>query len=199
MCRENIEDTFLFLFIHFAKHYRSGGIGIRQAVDLWLYRKKETDLNEDYIKEKLVLLKMYEFYLNICEMLKVWFDGKTDSQMSDFLTDYIFASGNFGTTESSAAAKVILESKTSGSIKKSFVKKNFNIMFLPYEAMCKKYAFLKKVPVLLPLMWIVRAVDSLFIKKRDIKNYNMDNKALEKANEFSRALEYVGANFDFDE
>lgn len=193
------EDTFLFLFIHFAKHYRSGGIGIRQAVDLWVYRKKETKLNEKYIKEKLVSLKMYEFYNNISEMLEVWFDDKENSQMSDFLTDYIFSSGNFGTRDNNAAAKVVRDSKTSGSIQKSFIQTIFKTIFLPYKAMCRKYSFLEKAPVLLPVMWIVRAADSIFIKRKKIKDYHVDKKAMDKANEFSRALEYVGADFDFDE
>lgn len=193
------EDTFLFLFIHFAKHYRSGGIGIRQAVDLWLYRQKVTVLDEQYIKEKLEALNMYRFYANTCEMLAVWFENKDSSQMSDFLTNYIFSSGNFGTRDNYAAAQIVLKSKNSGSITRSFFNKIKEIVFLPYKSMCEKYKVLKKAPYLLPIMWFVRAFNAVFIKKKSAGDYNINTKGLDQANAFNKALEYVGADFEFNE
>ena len=31
------EDDFVYIFCHFAKHYRDGGIGLRHVTDLWVY------------------------------------------------------------------------------------------------------------------------------------------------------------------
>ena len=44
------EDQMVYLFTHYAKHYRDAGIGIRHIVDLWVYRNNKPNLNEEYIK-----------------------------------------------------------------------------------------------------------------------------------------------------
>jgi len=195
----SIEDTYLFLIIHLAKHFRSGGIGIRQAVDLWVYRNNTPFMNEEYLKKVLTKLKMYKFYLNLNNMLDAWFLDIGADEITDFLTDYIFSSGNFGTSENTAAAKVVRDSKDSGSIKKSFISKVLSAVFLAYPSMCEKYPVLKKAPFLLPVMWIVRAFDVVFIKKKSIKDYNIDSTALDKAKSFEKNLNYVGLNFNFDD
>ena len=41
------EDEFIYMFVHLAKHYRDGGIGCRQMVDLWIQRRYFPDLDED--------------------------------------------------------------------------------------------------------------------------------------------------------
>ncbi len=193
------EDTYLFLFVHFAKHYRAGGIGIRQAVDLWIYRKSKPKLDEEYLKKTLTKLKMYDFYKNTCGMLETWFEDKPSTEMSDFLTNYIYSSGNFGTSESYATAKVVRDSKTKGSIEKAFFTKVFGTIFLSYSAMCKKYPILIKLPILLPVMWVVRAFDVVFIKKKKISDYSIDAKAFDKVKNFEEKLKYVGLSFDFED
>lgn len=195
----NVEDFYFYLFIHFAKHYRSGGIGIRQAVDLWVYRNKTTDLDEELVKSKLEALKMLEFYNNICVMLDVWFGDKESTDKTDFLTNYIFASGNFGTQESREMANVVRESKSSGSVKKSFFKKIITTVFLPYKRMVQIYKVLKKAPYLLPFLWVWRLFKGLFFKHRTIENLNINATALKKVEDFKKDLEYVGANFEFIE
>lgn len=195
----NEEDFYFYLFIHFAKHYRSGGIGVRQAVDLWVYRNKTSNLDLELVKSKLEALKMLEFYNNICDMLDVWFGNKESTDKTDFLTSYIFASGNFGTQENREMANVVRESKSSGSVKKSFFKKIITTVFLPYKRMVQLYKILKKAPYLLPFLWVWRLFKGLFFKHRSIKEFNIDSTALKKVENFNKDLEYVGANFEFIE
>ena len=59
------EDQMIYLFTHFAKHYRDSGIGIRHMVDLWVYRRNHPSLDEDYIRAELEKLHLLEFYTNI--------------------------------------------------------------------------------------------------------------------------------------
>ncbi|MBO5728194.1 MAG: nucleotidyltransferase family protein, partial [Oscillospiraceae bacterium] len=40
------EDEFAFVFVHMAKHYRGGGIGVRQLVDLWVYERMVPQLDD---------------------------------------------------------------------------------------------------------------------------------------------------------
>ena len=47
------EDQFVFLFVHFVKHFRGGGIGCRHVVDLWVFRKKHPEMDQSYIHQEL--------------------------------------------------------------------------------------------------------------------------------------------------
>jgi hypothetical protein len=55
------EDTFVFLFTHFAKHYRDGGIGCRHVLDLWVYLRANPELNMEHVRSVLDRLSLLAF------------------------------------------------------------------------------------------------------------------------------------------
>ena len=63
------EDEFIYLFVHLAKHYRDGGVGCRQMVDLWVQRRSFPGLDEDYLRRELRKLHLLEFYDNVHKTL----------------------------------------------------------------------------------------------------------------------------------
>ena len=75
-CRYDMkpEDEYVFLFAHFAKHYVDGGIGIRHALDLWVYRRTNPDLDNAYIQTELKKLKLERFELPREEALELMKD-----------------------------------------------------------------------------------------------------------------------------
>ena len=68
------EDEYVYLFTHFAKHYRDGGIGCRHVTDLWVYRKAYPEMNEEYVAAELKKLRLFEFEQNIRRVTAVWFE-----------------------------------------------------------------------------------------------------------------------------
>ena len=56
------EDFFLFIFAHFAKHYRLAGIGCRHVVDLWVFFKSVGLHNNEYVEKELKKLNLFEFF-----------------------------------------------------------------------------------------------------------------------------------------
>ena len=139
----NNEDQMIYLFTHYAKHYRATGIGLRHIIDLWVYRKNTPSLDEEYIRTELKRLKLYDFYLNTNETLDVWFEGKAETDMSDFITQVIFESGVYGTHKNYILSETLRERDKKGSAKKQKLQKIIFSLFLPYKDMCKKYPFLK--------------------------------------------------------
>jgi hypothetical protein len=93
------EDTFVFLFTHFAKHYRDQGIGIKYVLDFYFFKKKNPDLNIAYMEKELEKLQLHEFYENIMLLLQVWFEDAPSTELTDYLTDKIFFDGVFGRAE----------------------------------------------------------------------------------------------------
>lgn len=197
----SLEDHFIFIFTHFARHYRSGGIGIKHMTDIWVYKNAYQDMDYSYIEAELKKLNLYDFYVNILDTLNVWFSNKKGDSKTDFITEVIFDNGVFGKRCNELLSEAVKNSKKTRNLKEAKFKKIFWMIFLPYNLMCLKYPFLKKLPFLLPIMWIMRGITSLFYRKDKI----MDN--LEQLNTLNKAdidarrqsLNFVGLDFNFKE
>lgn len=195
------EDQMIYLFTHYAKHYRDAGIGIKHIVDLWVYRKNKPQLDEEYIKTELSKLQLYDFYVNTIRTLAVWFDGEEPDEVTDFITRIIFNSGVYGTKEALVLSQAVKISKTQGTTENVKSKKLMKLVFLDYESMCKKYSVLKKLPFLLPVMWIVRIFGVLLFKQSKIKKTHQEISSIteEGINSYQQSLNFVGLDFNFKE
>ena len=192
------EDEFVYLFAHFSKHYRDGGIGIKHFVDLKVYLDK-VNPDRDYITEELKKLGLYEFYLNVLNTIDVWFDGTEGDEKTDRVTKTIVESGVYGLSEHKAAA-ALLRKSTQGIQNKPNTRM-FKRLFLPYGAMCEKYPYLKKYPFLLPFAHIIRIADALINKPGKIAQNINHIKATtpQKVEEYERRLKDVGLEYNFKE
>lgn len=192
------EDQMIYLFTHFAKHYRDAGIGIKHLVDLWVYRKNTPDLNETYIKNELEKLRLKEFYENILCTLGVWFENKQGNPITEMITDFIFDSTAGGTKENAALSSTVRFSKRARLMKNIKLQKIWNTVFCPYRKMCVAYPFLKKFPVALPVMWAVRVFSKVFQKdQRTAYRQEMHQVDIDSAKQHEANLNFVGLNFDF--
>lgn len=193
------EDHFIYLLTHYAKHYRDAGIGIKYLVDLYLVLSKQNP-DVTYIEQELKKLRLYDFYKNTLNMLSVWFEGSSSTELTDFMTDRIFESGAYGTKQTSVISQALKDSK---SVSQKNVRKMqfFKLIFLPFKSMKVKYPFLNKLPFLLPVMWIIRIFDTLLFKRSSIKNQK-DRLTLitpENISKYQQELNYVGLDFNFKE
>ena len=170
-------------------------------MDLWVYRKNRPDLDEEYIKTELEALQLYDFYVNTVKTLSVWFEGGEPDSKTDFITHIIFNSGIYGTKEAHILSEAVKISKTQGSSDKVRAKKLQNLIFLPYPYMCEKYPFLKKVPFLLPVMWIVRIFTAILFKRDSIKRNqeNLEKMTVQSIDSYQQSLNFVGLDFNFKE
>ena len=190
------EDTFVFLFTHFAKHYRDQGVGMKYVVDFYVFKQKHPAMNWRYVEAELDKLMLSEFYLNIMYMISVWFEGAPATELSDYLTEKIFAFGVFGKSELNAVSEGLKLSKSGGSAKS---KKKWQMFFPPYATMCLLYPVLKHWAILLPLFWVIRLVDrALHHRDRYRRNMaNLDRMSEENILQYQRELNYVGLDYHF--
>ena len=191
------EDFYIYIFVHFTKHYRISGIGIKHILDLWVYKKSYFNMNTEYIDEKLEQLALSEFHKNVMDTLDVWFNDGEGNDKTTLITNVIFSSGQYGSREMAIVNRAIRESKEIGSVKKTIIKKVVNTIFLPYNRMCGEYPILKKIPVLLPFMWIIRWGNILICRKKGINKYIEDIQTVNKSNvdKNQDALNFVGLDF----
>ncbi len=193
------EDTFIYLFTHFSKHYRDAGIGIRHMTDIWIYRQKNSDLNEDYLANEFKKLHLWDFYKNVNATLEVWFGEGKPTNITDFITNVIFNSGSYGTHKAHIASEAVRFKKISGTIKGVRKRKIIKVLFPAKANMINRYPILKIAPILLPLFWIVRGIETLIFSFDKVKRQRENMKLLSDENitDFQKALEFVGLDFNF--
>lgn len=195
------EDQFIYLFCHFAKHYRSGGIGIKHLTDIYIYRKACPDMDEDYIVAELKKLVLDEFYGNVLKLIDAWLAGGEFDEKSEFIMNIIFDSGAFGNAQNQAVSLAVRESKVAGGSKKAKGKRIRQIFFPSLKTMKIRYHILDKAPILLPFMWVVRGFDVLLFRRKNIKRNTKNLKDLtpENIENFQQSLLYVGLDYNFKE
>lgn len=193
----NPSDEYIFLFLHFTKHYISGGVGIRQLLDLWVFSEKEK-IDYTYVKIQLSSLNLDVFWGNVHRTLSSWFGYEKADEKTDFITEFIFSSGVFGNHKDYLISTAVKAHENPDSAGK---RKIFHLFFLPYSGMCVKYPILKNHPVLLPLYWVIRWLNAIIFKKK---------KGIMHLKEFSKIsgsdirtaikeFNYVGLDFNFKE
>lgn len=193
------EDELFYLFTHFSKHYRDGGIGCRHVVDLWVFLRSHPGLNEAQVKQELEKLQLLEFYENIRRVIAAWFENAETDEKTDFITDVIFNNGSWGTASAKALSVSIRDTKTRGTESSGKLRYIWYRFFPAVEDMKLQYPILRKHLYLLPIFYVVRIFRKVFLDKGAVARQRKLVSALKPENIESRqqALNYVGLDYHF--
>ena len=194
------EDEYIYLFTHFAKHYRDGGIGLRHVLDLWVY-ERSAPMDESYIEAELKKLQLLEFRQNIVRLLKAWFCGEAMDEKTAFISDFVFGSGSWGSRENKETASGVRDARDAGSVGKGKLLRVCKILFPPMLGMKQLYPTLQKAPVLLPVFWVVRWVKTLLFGRDRIQRQKrvLQERSADRIETYQQALHFVGLDFHFKE
>ena len=168
-CHEmTVEDEFVYLFVHFAKHFREGGVGCRYVADLWVYRSAHPDMDEEKVQAAMERLGLRDFYGNIRRVMAAWFEDGPADDLTDTITDFIFDSGSWGSNDSRALGRTVLYSRDTPNTGSRWAYLR-GLLFPSVEMLKEKYTILQKHPRLLPLVWLVRPVYKLLFERDSVK------------------------------
>lgn len=182
------EDFYVYILSHAAHHFESAGTGIKTIVDHYYLKKKlKPQCDSAVLQEAMEKTGLAVFNDRMDKLSDCWFgNGITDDSIEE-ITDYIILSGVFGTQTNYYL---------SGIIKGEYTEKKSSYflsrIFLPMKLMKKRYPVLKKLPFLLPLMWIVRIISSL----GNTKKYSDEAKTISgvDAQEKNRQVDFLKRN-----
>ncbi len=203
--RQNIDEFYIFMIAHAAKHFFLSGFGIRLVLDIGVYRKKYKDeLDVNYIDKRLKALKIGRF-ARILELLAdVWMNETTDFKAEGSLlykgisgTDLrdvedmekaLLCSTVYG--DSSQFRAVNADSKKVSSEKGLIINSAIRRIFPQKRFMIIDYPILKKHGWLLPACWINRIFKWVFSdKKKELGKEVSAIKSVDYENlEFKRRL-----------
>lgn len=190
------EDCLIYVFVHFAKHYRIAGIGIRQLLDIYVLLGCCPDMDMDYIRKELEKLNLVEFFDNVVKTIKVWFEDRQADETTDLITNKLIASGAFGTIEAYNQSTSV-KAKKKGEVKHTRTNHFFKALFLPYKSMCALFPVLKRVPILLPVMWLWRIIYTVVCRRERLSSRLGEVKSLAPDNltRYENELTAVGLNY----
>ncbi|MBE6976544.1 MAG: hypothetical protein E7439_05035 [Ruminococcaceae bacterium] len=193
------EDEMVYLFTHFAKHYRDGGIGCRHILDLWVYLRANPKLDHSYVMAELEKLQIATFYQYIRELIAYWFeDGQGDERL-EFMSDYVFASGSWGKMEDRIRSITLREEKRSALGLKGKFAYGWKLMFPSAKVLERKYTILQKAPWTLPAVWLVRPFYKALFERKSLEEKKQEMDALDKdaLESHEQMLKYMGLEYHF--
>lgn len=193
------ETEYIYQFAHFAKHYRDGGIGCRHVLDLWVMGRWMKSPDWGHIRRELENLSLADFHENMLRVLKNWFENGPEDDVTELISQFVFASGNWGGLENHVLAMEArnLNRNQAGSMKRNAV---LRLVFPTADSMKYSYPVLEKQPWLLPVMWFYRWGSTLLFHRDKIRR---QKKHLELISEdavsaYEKGLNMVGLTLRFE-
>lgn len=178
----SIEDFYIFLIAHMAKHYEISGTGIRSVCDIYVFNEHYKDsIDSKYIDTELEKIGLLKFNKKITEMSREWFGGNFNGSF-DSVGEYIISGGVYGKFENHELNAFLINGSES---KKKYLIRN---IFPEFNYMKERYSILNKIPILLPLFWIIRIFSTLFKSKKSIR-YRLKGVADSSENDSDRFTE----------
>ena len=110
------EDFYIYFMVHTYKHYASGGMGLRTILDVYLYLRKNKELDFSYVEKELGKLNIADFekqFRKLCfDVFSVnesdakadWYEGLPTDEKN--MLDYIMGAGTYGNVDNLVANKL---------------------------------------------------------------------------------------------
>ncbi len=154
------EDFYVYILSHTAHHFETAGTGIRNVLDHYYLKTKLKPLcDEPVLVAGLEAVGLTTFAQRLDALADAWFaDGEYNDDIEE-MSDYILLGGVFGNKVNHYMGGILRGDY--GDKKSSFILKR---LFPPRTKIQDRYPVLKKLPILLPLVWIVRIISAVFSK-----------------------------------
>lgn len=148
------DETFYYYHIaHMAKHFQTGGCGVRPFIDIWALNHRLTFDKEK--RDSLLENGGLAVFAKQCEKLaEVWFDGGEHTEVTRKLENYILGGGVYGNVNNRVAVQQV---KKGGKFKYAISR-----IWLPYDVLKFHYPSLEGKKILLPFYEIRRWGKLLF-------------------------------------
>lgn len=153
----DVNDAYIFCITHLRRHIGSGGINVRDVLDVYLfYENCKAKFALDKIKAKLEEFEIVKFEENIRKIAYKWFGNEPNYDFNE-VEKFIFQGANMKNQVNYAVGK-------QGG-KMIYLR---HLFFPTIAVMKEKYPVLGKAPILLPIAWIDRIAKDVFSKATTI-------------------------------
>lgn len=145
------EDFYVYLISHMAKHFYEQGCGIRNLLDIYIYRKEFNDkLNWKIVEEELEKCGLIDFERHASKLTAIWLQEDMSTDFYNYMFQYMVDCGIYGKKENGVWGQLAKQES-----------ENASFMFPNYEYMKNQYEWLEGKKILLPVAWVIRAFSRL--------------------------------------
>lgn len=173
----SLEDHFIYLCFHLAKHLNSTGAGIRMVMDIALYLKAyQEQMDWNYIWEECRKIRLDVFVKTLLQACREWFQvpsgAKTEKKEAEEvlgqLASYIMTGGVFGFERDDSIRRLRkgIDDRTDHVSVLIRAKALWKIAFPQRKHMVYFMPAVEQHPALLPLAWIRRWRQGLLERRR---------------------------------
>ncbi len=170
------ESYYIRILQFLRKRFAEGTCGIRAVLDLYMYRMAKSEVVATDLSERLEKEGLTRFEESMVQLANVWFG---DAEMTDdmmLLGSYIASSGTLAEIEE-------VEQR----------EHPWRRIFPRYATMKRRYPFLGRIKIMLPVMWVVRWFRLLFTGGHDRHDETLrENTSKRSAKMRARVMEIVG-------
>jgi hypothetical protein len=163
----------VYLLYHLAKHLDSSGIGLRSLLDIGIYLNAHQDnIHKEKLLSYLKTADMVKFftqmvYLNIKyfdfkNLDEFLFDDLLSDQGYDRIIEFFSTSGihGRGSSHNPFSTRVASNQMKNRSKSRVFI----SILFPNFKSMAGMFPVIKKIPILLPFLWVFRWLKLILFK-----------------------------------
>lgn len=163
----SLEDYYIYMLLHSAKHFSQGGIGIRMIADEYVFYKKYSDqLNQKYLSEQFEKLGITLFEKKLRDISLKWFSKGSEVKDFDDVEEYILLSMTLGRLDVAVMSEMERQRVNIKTGRKKSRFANFISSLFPNKTyMANKYPFVEKMPILLPYSWACMWCRRIFIDR----------------------------------
>ena len=169
-------DFYVYFIVHTYKHFLNSGMGLRTALDVYLYVSNlQEKLDFDYIEEQLKKLDAYDFEQTFRSIAFKMFDENLEDRKWWDLFDvkeqemlsYVLDAGTYGNLENSVAHKM---GYTKGEKKKTSDKAKyiFRRLFPSMDTIEEFFPFFYKHKWAIPFLYIYRIGKIPFTRRKKV-------------------------------
>lgn len=189
----SLENTYIYMLEHLAKHIEKAGAGLRMIMDVFVFLRNEKDnLDLEFVNKKLRELRLCDFSEIVKSIADNWFMSENPDTETT-VAQFILNSGTFGITDNAILQTSIRHEHKSGK-KQNGIKYLLRKIFPEYNHICARFPSAKKCyilyPFYIPAYWCLR-----LFKDRNVNTSNIGKYFVKTDSEKARYLLDVMDNF----
>ncbi len=152
-----VEDFYIYMIAHMAKHFFETGCGIRNLLDIYVYTKKyDKQMDERYLTGELKKCGLYDFEKNMKILSYIWMEQRECPTFFGNLFEYMVQCGIYGERKNGVWGQLAKETEGNKAISK------IRYYFPSIDFMKEKYPWLSDKSFLLPIAWILRGTSGMW-------------------------------------
>ncbi|WP_448900895.1 nucleotidyltransferase family protein [Eubacterium sp.] len=194
----SLSDLYYFNIGHFVKNMFSKGIGVKNIVDIYVLWHQLSKDEQFKMNSRLLAAGLNDFNICLVKIADVWFGDKEDDGSTELVQEYILCNSEYGFHRNNKILNLMKNEANYGQTdKKKYIKDR---IFPSASELYGRFGIKKKMPFLLPFLWLARVILLLFAPKKKIEKIKNEVEVIndisqEEIEQGKKVFEQIGLDY----